>query len=194
MAGAARELKPGQAPFAGRCSLNRPTDGDRRLRVVRVDLDEVRDVAHAQGVTVNDVLLAAVAASLGGLLERRGEHLDEIVASMPVSARRSASATSLGNEVGAVPVRLPTHGSLEDRLRATGEVTRAAKANPPGSTSALLGPLFRLLAALGRFRWFIGHQRLVHTFATNLRGPEEPLTMFGAPVTSVLPVALVPGT
>jgi diacylglycerol O-acyltransferase / wax synthase len=54
---------------------------------------------------------------------------------------------------------------------------------------ALLGPLFRLLARTGLLRSFVNHQRLVHTFATNLRGPAQPLTFAGAPLRAVIPIA-----
>ena len=48
----------------------------RRLAVVRGRLDEVREVAHAHGATVNDVLLAAIAGGLRELLRARGEPVD----------------------------------------------------------------------------------------------------------------------
>ena len=37
-------------------------------------------------------------------------------------------------------------------------------------------------------RWFINHQRLIHTFVTNLRGPAEPLTLAGAPVRALIAI------
>ena len=58
---------------------------------------------------------------------------------------------------------------------------------------ALLGPLFRLLARAGLLRWFVNHQRLVHTFATNLRGPAQPLTLAGAPLRAIIPIANTAG-
>ncbi len=58
---------------------------------------------------------------------------------------------------------------------------------------ALLGPLFRLLARAGLLRWFVNHQRLVHTFATNLRGPTQPLTLAGAPLRAIIPIANTAG-
>ncbi len=193
LASAARELRPRHADPIERCSLNQPTGGQRRLRVVRAPIEAVREAAHAHDATINDALLAAVGTSLGRLLDQRGETVDSFVMSIPVSARRSAAATSLGNEVGAVPVHIPAQGDVATRLRMTSDRTRAAKAQPAGSTAALLGPLFRLLAGLGIFRWFIDHQHLVHTFVTNLHGPDDRLTMFDAPVADLVPVALVPG-
>jgi diacylglycerol O-acyltransferase len=46
----------------------------------------------------------------------------------------------------------------------------------------------RLLASTGLLRLFINRQQLIHTFATNLRGPAEPLAFAGAPVRTVIPV------
>jgi len=53
--------------------------------------------------------------------------------------------------------------------------------------------LFRLLAAVGFWGWFTNHQRLVHTFVTNVRGPAEPLAFASAPVEAVLPVPATTG-
>jgi diacylglycerol O-acyltransferase len=57
-----------------------------------------------------------------------------------------------------------------------------------GTSAAVLGLPFRLLAPSGLLRWFFNRQRLIHTFATNLRGPAEPLTFAGVPVQAVIPI------
>jgi hypothetical protein len=107
---------------------------------------------------------------------------------VPVSARRSDNAGVLGNQVGGMMVTLRTAGGLADRATRAAAVTRERKRPARGTSVALLGPLFRLLAAVGFWRWFTNHQRLVHTFVTNVRGPAEPLTFAGAPIEAVLPV------
>lgn len=66
-------------------------------------------------------------------------------------------------------------------------------AAPRGTSAELLGPLFRALARLGLFRWFVNRQRLVNSFVTNLRVPEERLTFLAASVTGLLPVAGISG-
>jgi len=43
------------------------------------------------------------------------------------------------------------------------------------------------------FQTFIEHQRLVHTFETNMRGPTEPLSFGGHRVSAVVPAAVNPG-
>ena len=57
---------------------------------------------------------------------------------------------------------------------------------------ALLGPLFRLLACAGVLRRFVNRQRLVHTSATNLRGPAQPLSFAGAPLSLPSRIRIIP--
>jgi WS/DGAT/MGAT family acyltransferase len=204
LAGAARTaaaLRRGLAELGGarpprrvpRSSLNRPTGSRRRLDVVSAGLSEVRDLGHAHGGTVNDVVLAAVAGALRALLASRGETLGLVTASVPVSARATAAGGQLGNQVGVMPVALPTGGDLPARIARTAAITRQHKTAARGSSAALLGPAFRLLAVTGVLRWTLNHQRLVQTFVTNLRGPDEPLTLGGAPVRAVIAVPQTTG-
>ena len=72
-------------------------------------------------------------------------------------------------------------------------MTRAAKRHQRGASTAVLGPVFRLLAALGIYQHFIDHQRLIHTFVSNLRGPAATLTLGGLPVRGIVPVAVATG-
>ena len=62
-----------------------------------------------------------------------------------------------------------------------------------GGSAAVLTPAFRGLAAVGAFQAFVDHQRLVHTFVTNVRGPAQRLSLAGAEVIAVVPVAVNPG-
>ena len=39
----------------------------------------------------------------------------------------------------------------------------------------------------------IDHQRLVHTFVTNLRGPERPLSLSGIPIAGLVPLGAISG-
>jgi len=169
-------------------SLNRPTGPRRRLDVITADLATARDLAHACGGTVNDVILAAVTGALRDLLASRGEKLDPVTVSVPVSARQQAAGGQLGNQVGVMPVALPTAGGLAARVTQIAAVTRDRKQAAPGTSAVLLGPLFRLLAPTGLLRWLFNRQRLVHTFTTNLRGPAQPLTFAGARVRAVIPI------
>jgi diacylglycerol O-acyltransferase / wax synthase len=169
-------------------TLNRPTGPQRRLDLVAADLAAIRDLGHAHGGTVNDVILAAVGGALQALLASRGEELDLVTASVPVSARQAASGGQLGNQVGVMPVAVPTGGDLATRVTKIAAITRERKTQARGTSAAVLGLPFRLLASTGLLRRFINRQRLIHTFVTNLRGPAEPLTFAGAPVRAVIPI------
>jgi WS/DGAT/MGAT family acyltransferase len=163
------------------------------VEVVRSDLDAVRRAAHDHGATVNDVVLTAVAGALRTLLASRDEHGDEFVMSVPVSTRQSTDATHLGNEVGVVLVSVPATGPWCTRLAATAAATRAAKQTASSASTSLLGLAFRTLARVGLFRWYVNRQRTVHTFVTNVRGPETPLTFLGARIRHLVPIPVTPG-
>jgi Protein of unknown function, DUF255/Wax ester synthase-like Acyl-CoA acyltransferase domain len=90
---------------------------------------------------------------------------------VPVSARASTTSHDLGNRVGVMPVRAPVQGSVPERLARVAELTRAQKTQARGASAALVGPVFRLLASAGLFRWFVDRQRLVNSFLTNMAGP-----------------------
>jgi hypothetical protein len=66
-------------------------------------------------------------------------------------------------------------------------ITRQRKTPARATSVTLPGPLFRLLASTGLLRWFVNRQRLVHSFAANLRGPAQPLTLAGPPLRAVIP-------
>jgi diacylglycerol O-acyltransferase len=174
-------------------TLNRPTGPQRRLDVLAADLATVSALGHAHGGTVNDVILAAVAGALRALLASRGEELDVVAVSVPVSARQTATARQLGNQVGVMPVILPAAGDLASRVTQVAAITRQHKTQARGSSAAVLGGPFRLLAATGLLRWFVNRQRMIHTFVTNLRGPAEPLSFAGAPVRAVIPIGNLTG-
>ena len=50
-----------------------------------------------------------------------------------------------------------------------------------------------MLAGFGLFQWFVNHQHVVTTFATNMHGPRSPITFLGATVTDFIPVTSTTG-
>ena len=191
-----RELHPGHRPLtlAATTSINRATGPRRRLSTVTVPLDEVVEAAHRRGCTVNDILLTAIGGALAGLLSRRGERPSELVISVPVSVRRSTTADRLGNDTGVAPVAVPTFGEPLVRLSEVAARTRPRRdAGYRGASAAPLGVALRLLGRLGVFQVFIDHQRLVHTFVTNVRGPSAHLSLAGHRIREIVPVATTPG-
>lgn len=174
-------------------SLHALPGSARLLRAVHLDLERVRATAHAHGATVNDVLLSMVAGGLRELLLSRGERVADVGlnVSVPAALRSAGAARELGNAVGtmvvAIPVGEPDAGRRLERIAAA---TRAAKAT---QHPAYVQDMIAWLAALGLSQPFARHQRLVHTFATNMPGPRETLTLLGARIEAVLPLVGLAG-
>ena len=149
-------------------SLNRPTGPQRRLDVVAADLAAIRDLGHAHGGTVNDMILAVIAGALRALLASRGEQLDLLTVSVPVSARQAVTGGQLGNQVGVMPVALPASGGLAARVTRIAAITaRGARPQPAARRRRCSDRPFRLLAppgcsagsstASGSIRAFVAH-------------------------------------
>jgi WS/DGAT/MGAT family acyltransferase len=195
-----RRFRPGLAELGGArtpralpTSLNKPAGPRRRLDVVSADLAAVRELGHARGGTVNDVVLATVAGALRTLLAARGEDLASVTVSVPVSARQAITGGQLGNQVGVMPVIVPADGDLDTRVSRVAAVTRDRKLQGRGTSAALLVPVFLLLARTGILRWFLDRQHMIHTLVTNLRGPGERLTVAGAPARALIAIPAIAG-
>ncbi len=157
------------------------------------DLAAVRAAARLDDATVNDVMVTAIASAIDTLLAHRGEHIDPIIVSVPFSGRPQAAAATLGNHVGVMPVAAPTGVSPQACLAAVATATRRRRNQERGASAALLAPAFRALAAVHVVRWVVNHQHLVHTFATNLRGPDAPVSFLGATVSDIVPLNVLAG-
>jgi diacylglycerol O-acyltransferase / wax synthase len=174
--------------LAPRVSLNRPVGRHHRLQLVRSDLDRVKAAAHAHGATVNDLVLAAVAAGARRLLESRGELTPGLVltASVAVSLRPAAGQGGTGNRTGVLLVPLPAgEPDLARGLRQIAAATAEAKRLPPFQPG-------------GRFtqRWMVRamhRQRLVNLLVSNLPGPPLVLYFAGAQVREVFQAGVVQG-
>ena len=47
-----------------------------------------------------------------------------------------------------------------------------------------------LVAALGGYRWYMEHQRRLHTLVSYVRGPEQPVSFGDVPVRSMIPLVV----
>jgi WS/DGAT/MGAT family acyltransferase len=178
-------------PAAAPCSLLQPTGSRRRFAVARADLAGLRAAAHRYGGTVNDAMLAAVAGALRTVLVQRGERVETFRVGLMVAARRSAPAEALGNSTAPLLVDVPSSPEPEARLAAIAGTVRARRDSATGPAPvALIAPLFRALAALGIFRWYIAHQRRLHTLTSNVRGPDRQCRVADAPIESIIPISV----
>jgi hypothetical protein len=178
-------------PRAAPCSLLAPTGPHRAFAVARCDLGRLRRAAHAAGGTVDDVLLVAHAAALARLLEHRGEQVPELRIGVPMAVRRETSAAGAGNRVVPLLVGVPVTGPAGARIARTGAAVRAARATAGGRAPiTVLQPVLGLAAATGLYELFMRRQRRLHTLVSDVRGPAAPVSVAGAPVTSMIPFSV----
>lgn len=175
-------------------SLNGPITSRRRYSAARVSLDDVQQVCQVFGVTVNDVVLAALTDSYRDFMIRRGEvpQPDSLRTLVPVSMG-SAEPQDSDNRVSLLLPSLPIEESNPvQRLLTVRYRLSQAKAGGQRhagravmSAAGLLPVAWSSWAArlLGRLP-----QRGVVALATSVPGPVEPLQIMGCDVVQVLPV------
>jgi len=205
-AGAARrtaELVEGLATYATPrtlappSSLNVPVTAGRRFAVVRQPLGPLRRVEERFGVTLNDVVLAAVAGGLRTQLAARGEALDgrELRVLVPVGEDHHGDHR-LGNRVSGLFVALPLGGDDPvARLRAVADAVGARKAHHQALAGARLLDLAEAVppVVLAAVTPLVHRQRLCNVVVTNVPGPSVPLFALGARMLEVFPVVPLAG-
>jgi WS/DGAT/MGAT family acyltransferase len=165
-------------PRAARTSLNQRIGLGRRYETVTVPLEELRAAGRRWGVTVNDLVVAAVTAGLRDLLGSRGESAEHVWALVPRNDRVAGHESEVGNQVTALYASLPV-GEPEPARRLAiihGALLRA-KAGPVGSANRVaLASADRwpapVSAAVGRL---MHRQPFVNVVITNVAGPSMPL-------------------
>jgi WS/DGAT/MGAT family acyltransferase len=174
-------------------SLNHPVGTGRRLAIIRGGLDVTKQIAHAHGATVNDVVLAVVADGLRQLLASRGEDLRGLVqrAMVTISRHEEQSGHARGNKPGWMMVPLPLgEPDAVRRLELIAAETAARKhqARPEAGTG-----IFRFAA--GQRAWYrhFPRQRSVNLVVTNVAGPPMPLYLANAPLLELFPMMPVMG-
>jgi WS/DGAT/MGAT family acyltransferase len=194
-----RTLAPGRTLFrqalqlaregrAPRTSFNRPVGRQHRVLLVRADLEQAKQVAHAHHATVNDVVLCTIAGGARALLAGRGELQRPLVLKVSVAAsvRPPASAAQAGNLVGILLVPVPV--GEEDPIRRLEQIacaTAERKRLPPYQPAA------RFLQ-----RWMIrtmNRQRRINLLMSNLPGPPQPMYFAGAKILELFQIGVVQG-
>ena len=156
-------------------------------------LDALRDVAHAHGATVNDVLLTAVAGGLRALLLSRGEDVHDLhpLAYEPVTLLLRRRPGGRPDDVGMIFVPLPV-GVADplERLRAVAAATADRKRHiipaPVGlpTRTRLVRRIMMRVAA---------RQRWAAAYVADVPGPRTRLYLEGAELQELLPVVPIAG-
>ncbi|GGK57448.1 wax ester/triacylglycerol synthase domain-containing protein [Ornithinimicrobium pekingense] len=166
-----------------------PVSSRRGVAFAVVDLGPLRQRVRDAGATVNDALLSAVAVGVAAGLRGVGEEVPAAVpASVPVALPGRGGS---GNAVGVMLVPLPTGEPDGDRrLGLVAGTTRARRAQARGQGTF---ELTRTRWGSRVFAWLARRQRFVAVFVTNVRGPDHPLSVAGAPLLEAWPVAQIQG-
>jgi WS/DGAT/MGAT family acyltransferase len=172
--------------------LNQPIGPHRRFDWHVMDLAAVKEVRHALGGSLNDVVLTTVTGAVRRFFERRGVDVREMDFRImaPVSVRDESEEGALGNRVSAWMVPLPLkERDRRKQLRAISRETKELKKSKQAVGADLLAQAAEFgsstLLALGARN----ATRLLpfNMVVTNVPGPQVPLYTLGARMLEVFP-------
>jgi WS/DGAT/MGAT family acyltransferase len=181
-----------------RTQFNRAITHRRAVAFCSVPLQPVKDLAHQEGGTVNDVVLTLVGGALRRYLAAR-EALPRqpLVAAIPIGLTSDADESGLGNRWQVMTATLATDQPEPlDRLHAISAATRAEKARyraigPDVWADAVDIPPFVISAAAMSYAR-LGLVRLLpppnNVTVSNVRGAPFPLYLAGARLVANYPL------
>ena len=179
-----KELRPARrpGPFGGRVG------GRRQAAFARCALDDLRTIEHAvgAGVTVNDVVLTAVAGALRQWCARHAAVLEGVRVQVPVSMHvHGPDAADLGNRDSFMFVDLPLDESDPvARLHAVNRETRERKTHHDAeAVYDVLGALERFAPPAARVaERLLMNPREFTLNVSNVPGPRSAISILGRPV------------
>jgi diacylglycerol O-acyltransferase len=178
------------APADAPSDLHAPLSGARRVAWSdAIPLARIKQAARRRRVTINDLLVTALAGAVHELFAARDESPDEIHAMVPFNLRPldEPVPADLGNDFALILLELPVGGVRPaERLREVNSRMDAIKSTHEAPIS------FGILSAMGLTPPWV-EERLIGFFTgkaslvvTNVPGPRQQLHLAGAPVTGVL--------
>jgi WS/DGAT/MGAT family acyltransferase len=157
-----------------------------------IELDEVKATAKALGGTVNDVFVAAVAGAAGAYHRARGEHLDELRMSMPVSTRHDHNAG--GNAWAPTRVLVPVTADPRRRFDVVHARLESTKHEASLGLADVFAGVVRTLPAPLLIRLARQQVGTVDFACSNVRGAPFDLWIGGARVLANYPMGPTAGT
>lgn len=182
-------------PAAETESLNEaPLSSERHLGVLKRPLAQLEQIKHSFGVTINDVLLAAVSGALRDYLVGQGEQPHPLKAMIPVDVRVDGESGPAGNRISFMFVDLPCEEPdriLRLRLLAAA-VGERKQQGLPSASEAILDAIGQVPNPLrGIVSRFIARPRFFNLTVSNIPGPREPMFMAGCRLEAAYPVVPV---
>ncbi len=194
------KLPKGMQLFGPRTPFNVSITNQRVFAGRTVPLAEVKQIAKAFGVSLNDVVMGTTAGALRRYLKELGELPDKpLLAGVPVSLREQGD-TSANNQVSMVRMTLATDvADPIERLRKIQVASAASKATM-GRFKAIIPTDFPMFGApwlISGLAALAGRSRLVNVIpppmnliVSNVVGAPMPLYFAGAELTSYYPVSI----
>jgi diacylglycerol O-acyltransferase len=179
---------------SARVSFNGALTPARVFASCSLPLAEIKRVGKANGVTVNDVVLAVVSGALRSWLAARGERPSRsLIASVPVGTDLpGAPARLAGNNVSNLFTSLATDVSDPiERLHTISRVAKEAKVVQQTLGPTMLtdwwqftppAPFSAAMRAYSRLRLAGRHRAPSNIIVSNVPGPREPVTIAGTPL------------
>ncbi|PZG03497.1 hypothetical protein C1J01_45870 [Nonomuraea aridisoli] len=185
---------------APRTPFNGPISGRRHLSFGSLSLKDVKKVAKANGISVNDVVMTLCTSALRSWLRER-DALPEapLVVAVPVAVRTGAAKDVVGNQISAMVAPLPTNvDDPGERLQAVGDAMARAKrrfalspATWPSELCSMLPAPVTSLATPAIFRLAGVAFPPINLIISNVPGPQFPLYLCGGRLLSYYPLSVV---
>lgn len=187
-------------PFsAPRTAINRSVHRARAIGVATLEVDRVREAAHRNRATVNDVVLAVIDDAMHRYLRDHDvDTRERLVAMMPMSLRKEGD-TDPNTQACLLYVELGSGGaSPRQRLAQVHRAADAAKEEARGYSSAALSDHSMLVIGLaelvGRLPGSDAVRPAGNVLVSNVPGSDRSLFFHGAKLRAAYPMStLMPG-
>lgn len=155
--------------------------------VARVDLEvpALRATARRLNLTINDVYLAGLLDGLSRYHVKRGAPAPSLRLGLPISAR-TGQAEMMSNQLLGAVLRAPLGRiDFDERARLVHEMVLDARRQPWADVTGHLGDLLARIPYAHRV--MSSATSALDVLASNVAGPDFPLSLIGAQVASMVP-------
>lgn len=177
-----------------RTRFDRPVSAHRVVDALSYSIADCKTIRqNVDGITINDIFLAATA---GGLRKYLGAHNDlpegTMNALMPLAATGAQANSESGNNVSMAAV--PVHTNVEDPIDRLLEVSRSSSMGKQVQEDLgrdLVARLLEIVPAMAAKRMIeVAVLESCSLVVSNVRGPDIPLYLAGAKMQMFMPVSI----
>ncbi|MGW0805324.1 WS/DGAT/MGAT family O-acyltransferase [Nonomuraea sp. NPDC002799] len=183
-----------------RTPLSGPLSARRHVSFGSLSLKDVKNVAKANGLSVNDVVMTLCTSALRSWLRER-DALPEapLIVAVPVAVRTAGAKDVVGNQISAMVAPMPTNvPDPKERLRVVGATMGRAKRRFAQAPATWLSELCSLLpapitslATPAIFKLAGLAFPPINLIISNVPGPQFPLYLCGGRVLSYYPLSVL---